>query len=76
MRYVLALALNARRPGGEPGGGLALRGFVKRPPVLLALHGIEEFGVGLGLLHAVDREFHRTDLVHGVELLAQTFVSC
>lgn len=34
---------------------------------LAALHGLEESGVGLGLLHAVDQQLHRGDIVHAVE---------
>ena len=39
--------------------------------MLLTLHGVEELGVGLGLLHAVGKEFHPADFVHGVQHLAQ-----
>ncbi len=34
-------------------------------------HQIEEFGVVLGLLHLIEQKFHRLNLVHGIEQLAQ-----
>ena len=39
--------------------------------MLLALDGVEEFGVGLGLLPAVDKEFNRADFIHVLQDLAQ-----
>ena len=36
--------------------------------LLLALHGIEEFQVCLGLFHAVDEEFHGADFIAAVPL--------
>ena len=34
-------------------------------------HGVEEFGVVLGLLDLVHQEFGRFEVVHGIEELAQ-----
>src|SRR5690606_7061591 len=39
--------------------------------VLDALHRLEEFVVGLGVLQTIQQEFDGSDLVHGMQYLAQ-----
>src|SRR5579883_847461 len=42
-----------------------------RAPALLALHRLEEFTILLRILHLVEQELDRSELVHGVQELAQ-----
>src|SRR6266850_7829916 len=62
---------DADAPTADAQASYRVAGMTGAVAAALALHRLEEFAVRLGVLHLVEQEFDRRELVHGVQELAQ-----